>query len=164
MRTFAVDDDLVSLIWERASPEPFEQLTFSDALRRVLNAPAPRAKAPDKSADELLKELDALPNRPPRKRAPKADLRQLVRLGKLREGQELVLVDYRRQPQPDMKAVIVGGDLMYKGKAHSMSSLAERLLKRAGYSSDAVRGPEHWATAEGKLVKDLWQEVIGSRS
>jgi hypothetical protein len=38
---FDVDDDLVALIWQLAKPKPFEQLTFSQALRRVLAESAP---------------------------------------------------------------------------------------------------------------------------
>lgn len=42
---FDVDDDLVDLIWQLAKPKPFEQLTFSQALRRVLAGPAPEQVA-----------------------------------------------------------------------------------------------------------------------
>jgi len=38
---FDVDDDLVALIWQLAKPKPFEQLTFSQALRRILAGPTP---------------------------------------------------------------------------------------------------------------------------
>jgi hypothetical protein len=165
MRTFEVEDDLVALVWARANPQPFEHLSFSDALRRVLGHPAapsvPNLRAV-KSAEELLQELDSLPDRKPRKRAPKTDLRLLVRLGKLQEGQELVLVDYRRQSHREFKAAISGGDLLYKGRLYSMSALAEQLLKKAGYESDSVRGPEHWATASGSLVSEIWQEALAT--
>jgi hypothetical protein len=30
MKNFPVDDDLVALVWERANPRPFENLSFSD--------------------------------------------------------------------------------------------------------------------------------------
>jgi hypothetical protein len=36
MPNFEVDDDLAELIWRLAKPKPFEQLTFSTALRRIL--------------------------------------------------------------------------------------------------------------------------------
>jgi hypothetical protein len=36
MPAFEVDDDLAELVWRLARPKPFEQLTFSLALRRVL--------------------------------------------------------------------------------------------------------------------------------
>lgn len=36
MQTFEVDDDLSALVWQLAKPKPFENLSFSAALRRVL--------------------------------------------------------------------------------------------------------------------------------
>lgn len=38
MPAFEVDDDLAELVWRLARPKPFEHLTFSLALRRVLQA------------------------------------------------------------------------------------------------------------------------------
>jgi hypothetical protein len=162
MRTFEVEDDLVALVWARANPKPFEHLSFSDALRRVLDVPKIADTKSKKSAEELLRELDLIPDRGSRKRAPKADLRTLVQLGSLQEGQELMLVDYRRQVQREFRAHISGGDLSFEGKISSMSALAELLLKRKGYVSDSVRGPDHWATADGKLISEHWQEFLAS--
>jgi hypothetical protein len=36
MLQFSVDDDLAALVEKLAKPKPFENLTFNDALRRVL--------------------------------------------------------------------------------------------------------------------------------
>ena len=36
MQQFPVDDDLAELVWQLAKPRPFENLSFSAALRRVL--------------------------------------------------------------------------------------------------------------------------------
>ncbi len=60
MPQFTVEDDLAELVWQLAKPKPFENLTFSAALRRILQngntatsvvalsnqAPAPKASAP----------------------------------------------------------------------------------------------------------------------
>lgn len=59
MTNFSVDEDLVSLIWERAKPKPFENLTFSQALRRVLIDATDKSNNPDRpllqpTANELL--------------------------------------------------------------------------------------------------------------
>jgi hypothetical protein len=175
MRQFPVEEDLVALVWEKANPQPFEQLSFSDALRRVLNAPvlqggptknqrtnAKESQVP--SADELLAELAAFDGTGRRKRGPKADLVELVRLGMLRKGQELFLVDYQRNRLGQYKATISGGKLLFKGQIHSMSALARDLLKKEGFSSDSVRGPEHWATNEGTRIFDLWEKVLLDRS
>jgi hypothetical protein len=74
---FDVDDDLVALIWQLAKPKPFEQLTFSQALRRLLTVhapehlPEPVASAPaigspseaqELLADKLLAELSSMPD------------------------------------------------------------------------------------------------------
>jgi hypothetical protein len=160
MRTFEIDEDLVKLVWAKAKPEPFENLSFSDALRRVLVEPSISGVRPwpIPPFSEVLK---GLPEKL-RKRAPKTELRALVRLGRLQEGQVLTLVDYRRQPRQEFKAKISKNDLIYKGKAYSMSALAQQLLKRRGYSSESVRGPEHWANADGKLVSEIWQETLAA--
>jgi hypothetical protein len=49
---FAVDDDLVALVWRLAKPQPFENLSFSAALRRVLNDGAARTTK-DLTSDPL---------------------------------------------------------------------------------------------------------------
>lgn len=68
MKQFSVDDDLVALVWQRANPKPFENLSFSEALRRVLATPIGGApsKQPKKpiSADELLAEIEAMDSPP----------------------------------------------------------------------------------------------------
>tara|TARA_B100001105_G_scaffold79705_1_gene63144 strand:+ start:2785 stop:3312 length:528 start_codon:yes stop_codon:yes gene_type:complete len=169
MQSFTVDDDLVSLVWERARPKPFEQLSFSDALRRVLEvngaevperAAKPASKLP--SGDELLAELEQFSpgDGSPRQRVPKADLRELVRRGMLTEGQELFLIDYQGRRVADAKATVSGSKLKYKGKLGSMSPLAARLLQSAGFATSSYSGPRHWAKADGTSVWNLWLEVL----
>ena len=51
MPEFTVDDDLAAIVWQLAKPKPFEVLTFSAALRRVLHAPTAFA-ATDGNLDE----------------------------------------------------------------------------------------------------------------
>lgn len=65
MKQFTVEDDLVSLIWKLAEPEPFENLSFSAALRRVVtrfneqdHSSTMKARRP--TADELLAELASM--------------------------------------------------------------------------------------------------------
>ncbi len=65
MQKFDVDDDLVTDVWRRANPRPFENPSFSDALRRVLaltqQVPTQlRQRQELPSADDLLAELDAM--------------------------------------------------------------------------------------------------------
>lgn len=67
MKNFPVDDDLVALVWQRANPQPFENLSFSEALRRALTGTQLKAGSNKKkpvpiSDDELLAELNAMGN------------------------------------------------------------------------------------------------------
>jgi hypothetical protein len=58
-----VDEDLVNLVWRLAKPDAFENLSFSDALRRALNATqstATPAKGIELDPDALLAELAAM--------------------------------------------------------------------------------------------------------
>jgi hypothetical protein len=93
-----------------------------------------------------------------RAKAPKANLRELVRAGLLRDGQDLTLVDYQGVKQSDYRASVAGSNLRFNGTYYSMSDLARELLKKLGYQSESVRGPAHWATAEGMLIRDLWHQ------
>ena len=175
-RTFTVEDDVVALVWEQAEPAPFEQLSFSEALRRVLDRKArqtmqvvpqtlPKSKPSAPDADELLAELLTLPASAAggRNRAPKADLRELVRLGILKEGQELIFFDYKGHPKPKHKAILKGRDLIYQQVVYSMSALSILLLKQEGYIAESVRGPDHWGTMEGKRIRELWEGVLRQR-
>lgn len=181
MRTFPVDDDVLALVWERANPQPFEQLSFNDALKRVLQsdppvrlsavpisplATPPKLSRKPISADELLAELEHYnaKDKKARTRAPKANLLELVRLGMLREGQELVFMDYRGQRRSEFKATISGPDLEFKGERYSMSALAEQLFKLEGHIGESVRGPAHWVTSDNKSVRELWEAALHRRT
>ena len=61
MPTFEVDDDLSALVWQLAKPKPFENLSFSAALRRVLQGAAASASAPlpEDPIDAILRESAA---------------------------------------------------------------------------------------------------------
>lgn len=61
MPQFDVDEDLAAMVWLMAKPKPFENMSFSAALRRVLVSEKGAAKAADMSElDELLRESIAL--------------------------------------------------------------------------------------------------------
>lgn len=186
MQAFEVDDDLVELVWRLASPKPFQQLTFSDALRKVLAsasergvaAPAtPRDVREEKtelSPDALLAELarmspSELKTRHPeykverRVREPKVDIRVLMKKGYLTEGQRLFPVDYQGQRLGKHAATLREGKLEFQGQLFSPSGLAEMLLKEAGFRSDAVRGPMHWVTESDDTLAALWAKELAKR-
>ncbi len=93
MQHFPIDDDLVQMVWRLAKPQPFEQLTFSDALRRVLAGP-PISKTDRQLlvstgllaeldelelSERLLKELEDLPEAIGRLEIPGWDIRRRER-------------------------------------------------------------------------------------
>lgn len=54
---FPVDDDLAALVWKLAKPRPFENLSFSAALRRVLQSELrPTTKDAKHDLDDLYAE------------------------------------------------------------------------------------------------------------
>jgi hypothetical protein len=164
MRTFTVDEEVVAAVWAQAKPEPFEDLSFNEALRRVLGLTSERKAIKSKpkiDAEALLAEIAALPSKEKkRSRSPRADLAELVKLGILSEGQQLIFVDYRGHPQPKIRAAISGTELVYQRGRHSMSALASHLLKKEGYIAESVRGPDHWATEDGQRIRSLWEAAL----
>jgi hypothetical protein len=117
----------------------------------------------DTTIDDLISELNAMPRAITRTKAPKAELPTLVRSGQLKEGETLYLVDYQNTPVNDHQAVVNGKDLRFEGRTFSMSSLARELLQKAGYTSDSVRGPSHWATAKGTTITELWEDFLSKQ-
>lgn len=73
MPQFFVDDDLAAAIWKLANPKPFEDLSFSTALRRVITLPR-AADAKHKATDGVLEELATYVA--PSRRAPTPSARQ----------------------------------------------------------------------------------------
>lgn len=161
MERIDVDDDVFAYLQKHA--QPFVD-TPNSTLRRLLGidvgsvAPDFKSKPPirDDELDNLSEEVMAQR----RSKAPKADLKILVQNGFLRNGQTLYLVDYQGNRLQDVFAVISGNDLVYMGHLYSMSNLAQELLTKVGFASNAVRGPAHWVTENGKSIKDLWQEHL----
>jgi hypothetical protein len=69
MPQFTVDDDLAALVWQLARPQPFENLSFSAALRRILKGqevPAANHEKRD-TLNELLAESIAYAKAAPKK-------------------------------------------------------------------------------------------------
>jgi hypothetical protein len=61
-------------------------------------------------------------------------------------------------------AVISGDKLLWSGKRYSMSSLAEKLLKEEGYSSNSVQGPTRWHNKDGVSIKQLWDQHLSGNA
>jgi hypothetical protein len=151
MENIEIDADVFAFLQRHARP-------FVDSpnstLRRILGIDVSGASTPQ---EELLdRSLDAVG----RSRAPKADLKALVEAGLIRSGQRLYLIDYQGSRVKKPFAIVSEGDLIYSGKRHSMSSLAQELLSQVGFKSGSVRGPAHWVTEDGTSIKDLWQRYL----
>lgn len=93
-------------------------------------------------------------------KAPKANLQDLVRVGFLANGQVLYMHDYQGNRIDGIEAKVRGNALEQEGSTHSMSALTRKHMKYQGYESDSYRGPQFWYTAEGKSVRDLWDEYL----
>lgn len=116
----------------------------NDTLRRLLGLQPRRA---------------SISRTPPLTRRPKASLGRLIAAGLITNGQKLFLHDYQGRRVQDAVAY-VGGDGVFpsldRKRLCSMSDLAAELLKKTGYKADAVRGPSHWRTEDGRSITEIW--------
>ena len=164
METIQIDNDVFAYLQKHA--RPFID-TPNSTLRRLLEIDknvftAENQKItppPVVNLDDLLAENMPLMSSQ-RKKAPKADLKVLVKKGALHNGQKLYLVDYQGNQVNGIAATITNNRLFYNNQSYSMSDLAEELLKTIGFVSNAVRGPAHWVTDGGKSIKDLWLQHL----
>jgi hypothetical protein len=147
MPEIEIDDEVYAALQKHA--RAFVD-TPNSTLRRILGVDPARGGTPARRSRD-------------RSKAPKADLRELIDAGLLRNGEELVLIDYRGNTVPKVRATVSGSLLHFKGEHHSMSFLARERLKDLGFTSDYVRGPAHWATKDGVTVKDLWDQFLEKR-
>jgi hypothetical protein len=166
MQAIEIDTDVFAYLQKNA--RPFVD-TPNSTLRRLLGIDTstvqPRIKSPSSSDAELNALVaESLAIVATRAKAPKADLQLLCQKGFLRNGQKLYLIDYQGNRVQKVLAAISGTDLIYNGQRYSMSNLAQQLLGQAGFKSNAVRGPAHWATDDGKTIKDLWQQYLDGQS
>lgn len=146
MRKIEVDDEVYAYLESKVS-------TFSETenhvLRRILH-------------------LDEAVVPPPidtnRRKKPNANLSVLVKVGLLKENQQLFLHDYQGNRIPGYEATLSQGSLVWKNKPYSMSKSAEILLKEKGYRSNSVRGPAHWYTSDGISIKDIWDIYLKKES
>lgn len=165
MKTIDIDDDVYEFLAKNA--RPFLDTDPNSVLRRLLgfSAGEPTRSQPSEpiQAEHPSPDMVDTINAVRRSKAPKANLRELLRLGKLRDGERLYLVDYHGHRVGQFSASISNGWLSYEGEHYTMSDLAQSLLKKVGFKSDSVRGPAHWANAQGVTIKDMWDEVIKLR-
>lgn len=120
MPQFTVDDDLATLVWTLAKPRPFENLSFSSALRRVLQA----HESPTTNQDEVKR-----PEDPP--------------LESLRRGK----TDPKKAPTPSpTEWVATVPDLKGKNGLHTWKAVCN-LLKIDTAGDSARRKLRNWVKA-----------------
>ena len=85
---------------------------------------------------------------------------ELVNAGLLNNGQRLILIDYQKNKYPKYEVNISGNKLIWKNEAYSLSELAKILLKKEDYTSESVRGPQHWETENRISIKELWDTYL----
>lgn len=168
MKSIEVDSDVFSHLQKHA--RPFIDTTPNSILRRLLGIgsddPSSKQTTTPPNAIPDLDSLyeEAIRTARSRSKAPKADLKVLLKSGLLKNGDKLCLVDYQGNKVKKFVAVILDADLIYDGQRYAMSNLAQKLLSEMGFKSKSVRGPAHWATSDGQSVRDLWQQHIDNDS
>lgn len=151
MRTIEVDKEVYG--WLESQIQGFSD-TPNTVLRRLLGI------GTGTTAHPRLPEALSVSSRNVRSKAPKTNLKELVRAKMLSEGQLLYLRDYQAKPVHGVHAVIRGNNLEYRGRLYSMSALTRELMKDQGYANDSYRGPQFWYTADGKSIKDIWDTYL----
>ncbi|MBC9932939.1 hypothetical protein [Chitinophaga qingshengii] len=94
----------------------------------------------------------------------KTNLPQLIRSGKLKEGEKLIFRDYRGNQYPKYEITLSKGELKWQSGRYSMSGLARLLLKELGHNNDFVRGPVFFITSKGQSIAELWDEYLDETS
>lgn len=101
-------------------------------------------------------------------KARKVFFKELVDAGLLKDGQTLYLF-YRERIKDEVVQVMASSNkLKYKkdNQPYTSSDLALRLLKEhglIGQSNPSIRGPLHWQTEDGRILKDLDDQVRQKR-
>lgn len=147
-----------ALLWVDSSP--------SETLRRLLGLDAAQpSQSPGHAAERSERNTSRVGiSNGQRGRQRKVDLGELQQAGLLEAGQTLYLRDYSGKLVAGAEATVgPANKVTVNSRRYSMSDLAARLLKKAGYAGNSVRGPAHWFTADGVSVLQLWQKWASSQ-
>jgi len=100
-------------------------------------------------------------------KAGKVTFQELINAGLLRDGQVLYFYHTRAFTDERAQVVVSSNQLKYAsdGRIYSKSELAKKLLIKHGFKHDehGVAGPKYWKTEDGKLLRDLEEEVRSLR-
>lgn len=97
-------------------------------------------------------------------KGPKTDLVELIKAGKVRNGEKVRFVNHDQKIANNYEAEISENGLLYNGKWYSMSRLVAKILEaeKCGIPSKAYRGPSYWYTQSGKNIHELWDKHLRS--
>ena len=148
MKQIEIDDEVFGYLQSKAIP--FVE-TPNLTLRRLFQI--------DKIPEKIKTPIQPVQKQGQRKQQ-KTDLSLLIQDGLLQECQALYFYDYRGNKIEGYDVILSGKSVIWNGQAYSMSDLAQKFLKQKGYTSNSVRGPEHWYNSDGISIKDLWQQYL----
>jgi len=157
MRTIEIDDEVFGYLQSKAIS--YVETTPNLTLRRLFGLDIVLTKSEDPKSK--VREIQEYKN--PRRKQPKTDLQQLIQASLLQERQTLYLYDYQGNQISGYDSTISGKKLLWNNITYSMSKLAERGLRKEGFSSESVRGPAHWFNSDGISVKELWKQYLETK-
>ena len=100
---------------------------------------------------------------PSGRKARKVFLKELVDAGLLKDGQTLYLFYREKIKGEEVQVMASSNKLKYKkdNQLYTSSDLAFKLLKAHGLwqTNHGLRGPLHWKTEDGRILKDLDDKV-----
>ena len=148
MRQIEIDDEVFEYLKSKST---WNDRNPNDVLRKLLHI---NTKTEKISTDKTIRRVVVNKN-------PRADLKKLIQCGMVNDGQKL---EFRHQDILPKKyeARVSSGKLYWEGSTYSMSKLVAVILRaeRKDIPSEAYRGPAYWYNAEGRSIKDLWDQYL----
>lgn len=171
VNTIKIDDDVLNYL--KINAVPYVELNPNDTLRRLLCLDKDEGEDKDLVKDgdplvDIVNRMLAEVREGKKTKITSGKKRKKVNLGALldahyiRDGEELFFVDYGKKKISNESAIISrkNNGLIYSDESYSMSSLANELLNKYGFSTSATRGPLHWVNAKSESIHDLWEKHI----
>lgn len=163
MKTIEIDDETYNYLSSRAIP--YTETTPGDTIKRLLGLTGEslihelnNLQHPE-SQDHSIKHNQTLQPLYARGKKRKTNLPELIRAGLLKNGQKLIMRDYKGNEYPQYHIIVANGSLIWENKAYSMSDLAKTLLNSHNYYSESVRGPYFFLLeSNGKSILDIWNK------
>jgi len=150
MKTVEVDDQIYAALQSMAIP--FVDKSPNCVLRKLLLKNDHGGKKPNTVSV----------GRNHHRKAKKANLGKLVRIGLLKENQTLTFNYKEMTLSKEYKAQVSGGCILFEGQRYKMSPVVRMILEKEGRGipSGSYRGPEYWVNSDGISVRQLWEQHL----